>query len=87
MQNVDGQESIDLRLGSTREDDNEERKSILAEVDRALIEYGACALCPLSAKRYLKKRRRRLNHKDSPDFRLRSRKASSRIELAELDQR
>ncbi|KAF2785960.1 hypothetical protein K505DRAFT_400440 [Melanomma pulvis-pyrius CBS 109.77] len=39
LQKVDHEETIPLRLGSTREDDNSERKSILSEIDNALADY------------------------------------------------
>ncbi|RYP68848.1 hypothetical protein DL771_006466 [Monosporascus sp. 5C6A] len=41
LENLDREEDILLRLGSCREDDNPQRRTILAEIDTALADYDA----------------------------------------------
>lgn len=40
LERINREETIPLRLGSSRSDNNVERKSVLSEIDDALADYG-----------------------------------------------
>ena len=40
LERINREETIPLRLGSSRSDNNVERNSVLSEIDNALAEYG-----------------------------------------------
>jgi len=44
LEKIDREESFVLRLGSSRSDSNNDRNSVLSEVDDALADYGRRAL-------------------------------------------